>query len=899
MRRVFRLPGSKRRIHDELDTELRFHLEGRIEDLMEREGLSREDAEREARRRFGDFETYKNEARVIDDNILQRSRQMDVLETLKRETRHAARTLLRSPSFSLIAIVTLALGLGAATTIFTLLDRVVLRPLPYPHADRMIHISTLWLKGRAGEEYALSKGQYFYFKKHSRVLSDLLLYDGSALVVPGDGTHPTERVSELDVSANTFALLGIRPELGRLFTAEDELNPDGDPRVLLLSHGYWQRRFGGDPHVIGTRIPYGDHTAEVIGVLPAGASLPDAKADVWLRNALNPAIPPQNNHTHSAIGVLKPGVTLAAATDDIKRVQTQMEADYPNVYSPGFLETSGFAIKVTTLRDSVVGGTIVRALWLLFAAVGLVLLIAAANVANLFLVRIDARRREVAVRAALGADRSHLAVHYLTESMLLALVAGVGAIVLGSALLHVVLAIAPQSLPRLDEVTFDWRSIAFCFSAALAFGIVFGLAPLTATTVDVMLLREGGRGLTSSPARELARRGLVLSQVALAVILLSSAALMAKSFAHLRDVRPGFDPAGVITMQILVPYPRYRNEADVVAFWRDFTSRVEKIPGVVHAGATGSLPLLNAGGCSGVITDAVEDGKQKGHCMPMTMVTPGYFETMGIKVRGALPTWSSIETGSGPTVVTAAFAKRFWHDENPIGHRIKVFRGDNPDWTVVGVAEDIRALGLQSAPIEEVYFPLVSPAGTKGGWGAFRSMVFVVRAPGLNQATLVARVRQVIGQVDPQVPVSDIMPMTTIVAKSTAQTSFTMLLLLMSATIALALSAVGIYGVISYVVGQRRAEIGIRMALGAQVAEVSRMIVTQSLALASAGVVVGLLAAISATRFLRSLLFEVSPNDPFVLAGTAVVLLLVAGAASFGPTRRAAKIDPVEAMRGG
>ena len=896
MKRVFRLPGTRRRADEELDAELRFHLEGRIEELMEREHLTREAAEREAQRRFGDYDAYRREARTIDDGILHRRRKMDVIETLKRETRHAARTLVRSPSFSFITIITLALGLGAATTIFTLLDRVVLRPLPYPNTDRLIHIGTLWPKSKAGEEYGLAKGQYFYFKKHSQVLADLLMYDGGVMVMPGDGSHPPERVSELDVSANTFALLAIRPEIGRLFTVDDEQNPDGDPRVVLLSHGYWQRRFGGDPHVVGQRMSLGDNSVEIIGVLPPNANLPDAKADVWTRNVLLPTAQPQNNHTHRAIGLLKPGVTVAAALADFRRVQKQMQDEYPTVYSQAFLDRTGFTMNATTLHDSVVGGTIVRALWLLFAAVGLVLLIAAANVANLFLVRIDARRREVAVRTALGADRSHLAVHYLTESVLLALVAAVGAIVLGSILLRVVLTIAPQSLPRLDEVAFDWRSIVFCFSAALAFGVTFGLLPLSGAAVDVTMLREGGRGLTSSPARDLARRALVLSQVALAVVLLSGAALMTKSFARLRDVRPGFDPAGVASMTIGAPRGRYRNGNDVFDFWRQLAQRVEAIPGVTHAGASGTLPLSDAGGCSGIITDVIETGKERGNCMPMTMVTPGYFEAMGIRVNGTLPTWSSVAAGTAPAIVTAAFAKRFWGAQNPVGHGITVYMSQNPYFTVTGVADDIRSLGLQQPPIEEAYFSMIGPPGVKN-WDPWRQLHFVVRAPTLSHSVLVARVRDVVAQIDPQIPISDIMPMEEIVAKSTAQTSFTMLLLLIAATIALTLSAVGIYGVISYVVGQRRGEIGIRMALGAQVTEVSRMIVVQSLTLAGAGVVVGLVAAIMTTRFLRSLLFEVSPSDPVVLIGTALVLLLVSVVASLGPTRRAARIDPVEAMR--
>ena len=896
MRRVFRLPGTKRRVRADLDDELRFHLDGRIEELMEREGLSRDAAEREANRRFGDVNTYRNEASAIDDSILLRRRNMDVMETLKRETLSAARTLRRSPAFSFIAILTLALGLGATTTIFTLLDRVVIRPLPYPDAARLVHIGTRWTKHKSDDEYGIARGQYFRIKQRARTLSDLAFYDQSITVMPGDGDHPAERVPTLNVSASTFAMFGIRPQLGRLFSSSEELNPDGDPRVVVISDGYWRRRFGADPNIVGKRIPLGTNSAEIIGVLAPGAGVPDGVGDIWMRNTLDPNAKPQNNHTHFGVARLARGATVQAAFAEIKQIQADLQRDYPDVYSQAFVDREGFVMNVTSLRDHVVGATIVRAMWLLFAAVGFVLLIAAANVANLFLVRIDARRREVAVRTALGADRSHLAVHYLAESGLLALVAALCALAIAYTLLHVVLRIAPQSLPRLDEVTLDWRSVAFCATTALVFAVVFGILPIGRGVVDTAVLREGGRGLTSSRARDLARRALVLSQVALAVVLLSSAALMAKSFARLREVRPGFDPVGVTSMSIMVPPVRYRTATEVIGFWRELTQRVEAIPGVVHAGASGTLPLAAPGACSGVVLDVVDPGRDRGSCMPMTQVTPGYFETMGIKVRGTLPTWSNVMAGTAPTIVTSAFAKRFWSDGNAIGHRITWYNEGNPYYNIVGVADDIRSNGLQEAPIQEAYFPIAGPPGEKQ-WFPFRYLHFVVRAPSLSDATVVARVRQILGQMDPQIPIADIKPMEVVVADSMAQTSFTMLLLLIASGIALVLSAVGIYGVISYVVGQRRTEIGIRMALGAQVRQVSRMIVGQSLSLATAGVIVGVLASVAVTRLLRTLLFNVSPTDPLVLTGVAALLLSMSVAASLGPTRRAAKIDPVEAMR--
>ncbi len=893
MKRAFRLPGGRDRIDRELDDELHFHLEGRIEELMEREHLSREDAEREAKRRFGDYHAYRREAHDIDNVMLHRRNRMELFEAIRRESAHAARALLRAPSFSLIAIVTLALGLGAATTIFTVLDRVVIRPLPYPNPDRLVQITTIWPKLNAGEEYAMSKGQYFYFKKNSTVLADLLMYDGGMDVVLADGSHAAERVPTIEVSASAFPLLGIRPEKGRLFTREQELTKDGQAGVALISHGFWVRHFGANPNIIGTRLQLAEQSVEVIGVLPLGASMPDENPDIWMRNHLDPGDEVINNHTHRAIGLLKPGVTIAAAQADFQRVQQRMIEEYPGAYTPAFLTKTGFTIHVRSLRDQVLGPTLVRALWLTFAAVAFVLLIAAANVANLFLVRIEARRREVAVRTALGANRQHLAVYYLAESVMLSLVAAVAAIGVAYALLHVVLVIAPQSLPRLESVQLGWASAVFCSIAALVFGIVFGVMPLTSTTAgDVALLRDGGRGLTTSKSRELLRSGLVLTQVALAVVLLSGAGLMVKTFANLKGVRPGFDPRGVETMSVLLPRD-YQLPEQYEPLWRKLIERVDAIPGVKSAGGIAGLPLSGSVGCSGLSVDVAGPTGEKGNCMPWLAVTPGYFETMSIPVQGQLPTWSAVEAGTAPTIVASAFAKRYWGDEPAIGHAI-ITSSRLPSYPIVGVAGDVRHAGVQEPPIQAVYFPIVPVVG-KGGWIAPNTLV--IKAPTLGTAAVTRHVRAILAELEPNALVEDVEPMESLVAKSMSQTSFTMLLLLISAGIALALSAVGIYGVISYLVSQRRSEIGIRMALGAQVGEVAGLVIRQSLRLAIIGSAVGVVAALLGTRLLKSLLFDVNATDPFVLGGTVVVLISIAALASLGPARRAAKIDPVEAMR--
>jgi putative ABC transport system permease protein len=631
-------------------------------------------------------------------------------------------------------------------------------------------------------------------------------------------------------------------------------------------------------------------------VLTPGAHVLDDAPEVWLPNNLNPTDKPLNNHTHHAIGLLKPGVSVEAAAADIKRLQDQFAADNPNTYFKGFVEKTGFAMHVSSLRDHVLGAAAVRALWLLFAAVGLVLFIAAANVANLFLVRIDARRREVAVRTALGAGRTELAVYYLSESVLLALVASAGAVLLGAGLLHVALAIAPQTLPRLAEVSLDWRSVAFCVVMATAFGVLFGLMPLTSAKVDVATLRDAGRGLTTSKRRELARRTLVLGQVALAVVLLSGAAVVTKSFAKLAHIQPGFNPVGVVSMDVILPNTRYRSFREAGPFWHALIQRVEALPGVEHAGATEALPLADGFGCTGVLTDVIGPDGPEGNCMPLAIVTPGYFETMGIKLRGPAPTWSDAEAGVGPVVVSRAFAKRFWGTADPIGHTVKPLSSDLPPFPVVAEAEDIRGKSLQQPPPEVVYTPVIPRVGTKYYEGG-RSMSMVVRAPSLSQTSLVSSIRKVVAEIDPQVPIANVASMELVVSRSMAQRSFTMLLLILAASIALVLSAVGIYGVISYLVGQRRAEIGIRIALGAQKAQVSQLVVGHTMRLAIAGVAIGLVVALFTTRLLGSMLYDVSPNDPLSLGLAAIALLMVALIASVEPTRRATRVDPVEAMR--
>jgi putative ABC transport system permease protein len=820
---------------------------------------------------------------------------MEIIDALTRETRHALRTLARTPGFSLITFVTLALGIGAATAVFTLLDAVVLRPLPYRNAERLVQLSSPvpLLKGQT--RWGLARHEMFYFLERGHTLDDLGVYQlFDVTVLPGGSGGRPERVRMVQASASLFNVLGVVPERGRPLVADD--NHAEQPTVVVLGHGFWQRRFAGDPTVVGRKINVEGFPVTVVGVLRRGANLPDLDVALWAPAHVD-STTVWNNHTWSAIGRLKAGVTAQDAERDLAPLTARLPEAFPQVYSKSFIERTGFRTKVTPLRDAVVGETVTRALWTLFGAVALVLLIAAANVANLFLVRIDARRREVALRTALGANRAHLAWHYLTESLLLSLAAGLAAIAIGHVMLRVLLAIAPSELPRLSEVHLGGTSIAVALGVALLAGLIFGLLPLMSARLDLSALREGARGLTTSRQRLNARRLLVAAQMAFAVVLLAAAALMLRTFQNLRAVRPGFDPTGVLTVDVALPALRYGRNADLAsAFHEQLAARLRALPGVRQVGFADHLPLVSGDWCTGVTLEGPTPDAARGACPPTALVSPGYFEAMGIRVDGRTLDWAGMNAHDGAMVVSRAFAEHWWPGENPIGKGLR-FNGSKPPWyRVAGVAEDVRGLGVDAPPIEVVYFPM-RPIPGAPLWSAPTYMHLVTRTTSANPLTLTGTVSRFVQELDPEAAVANPRSMDAVLAKSMAKQSFTMVLLLISAGIAMLLSAVGIYGVISYIVVQRRGELGVRMALGAQVRQVTLMVLRQSVGLASLGLLVGVLAAVGATRFLRALLFGVGPSDPATLVAAPMLLLVVAVVASYLPARRAARIDPVEALR--
>lgn len=907
VRRLFRLPPSQSQISSELRDEFSFHIEGRVEQLVA-EGHSRAEAEREVREKFGDYETYWQNTRHIDEATMRQNRRFEFLEMLSTETRRSARVLLRSPLFSLMALVTLALGIGATTAIFTVLDVVVLRPLPYRDADRMVSIlHPATVTGSGERKWGLSLGGYVDLKTKSTTLADIGLYRTGETTVTNENRADIARTGA--ITASVFPTLRARAAFGRLITEADD--QPGAARVTVISSEYFERRFASDPNIIGKNLQTSGGSYEIIGVAEHGLTLPMPDpfssvanlagfgVDVWFPLQSKLTGPFYNNHPYVGIGRLRNGVAVETAQREFTSLMSHWTELLPTVYSPGFMKGYNFRIEVSDLRNAVLGPTIPRTLWMVLGAVALVMLIAAANIANLFMVRMEARHRESTIRSALGASSRHMLVHYLSESLLLCLTAGVLGIALAYGGLRALLVIAPSNIPRLASVQIHAASVFVAFGIALAMGLFLGLMPLLRKTT-VAALREGGRGLSASPRQRAIRNGLVVGQMALALVLLAAAGLMTKSFLQLRNVKPGFDATNVTAFNLSLPFTEYDSREKALVFHRELYRRLAEMPGVTSVGASSAMPLEDFGtGCSVVFREGEPyvQGVELTPCVNTPPTAPGFFETLKIPVEGRTPTWGDVDKRTQAVVVTKELADRLWPGQNPIGKGINSNGPKSQYWyRVVGVTASVHAEALDDKPTEAVFLPATN--FVEGRDDGMNYLTYLVRTSGAPSAALTAQIATAVAALNPRVPVINQRAMSHVVERSMARTSFVMTLLGVAALVALVLSAVGMYGVISYVVAQRRAEIGIRIALGAGLAGVARLVVWQSLRLALVGVAFGIVGAWFLGRMMSSMLFGVAPNDPLTLAGVSVMLVLIAVGASLAPARRAARIAPIEAMRG-
>ncbi len=816
-----------------------------------------------------------------------------------REVRRTVRSLARSPLFAVITVVTLAVAIGANSAIFSVVNGVLLRPLPYPESDRLVVVGhTAPLAGFP--QVPQATGTYVLYRDEATTLEGLTMFwDGTVNLT---GTGEPEQLSAAGITGTFFDVLRTPPALGRGFT-EEELLPDGEA-VAILSHGLWQRRYGGAESALGRTIMIDGESRRIVGVTRPGFDHPyDSDIEIWLPLVIDPEELTTGSYSFPGIGRLKEGVTLEAAYEDIRRLTLQLPERYPeDLIQYDMMEQSGFDARVVSLISDVTDD-VNRALWILLGTVGVVLLIACANVANLFLVRAEGRHKEIAIRSALGAERGVLARGFLRESSLLALAGGALGLLLAFGGIKLLVALGPDSIPRLDAIQIDAGVLLFTLCISVTAGVLFGLAPLLRhTRPDIAgALKEGFRGTTSGRGGVRARTALVFGQVALAFLLMVGSGLLVKSFWHLKNVDPGFEAENLLTLRLSLPDSPYEDQESVAGFYTDLVDRVSEIPGVQMASTISKLPLRSEGeNHNGVL---IEDRPVEPGAMPHVALTilagPSYFETMGIRLlEGRLIDRSDITAATGAVIVNRAFAEHYWPDESALGKQ--VWQGTDEDqeddedfqwWSVVGVVDDVRSLGLDEEIRPIIYYALAGP-----GNGYRSSMSLVVRTSAAP-SSLAPAVREAVWSLDPNLPITGIETMEQVLRDATSRAGFTMLMLGIAAGVALLLGAVGLYGVISYGVTQRRQELGVRMALGAPAGRVRSMVVRQGAIVAGVGLAVGFVAALGLTRLMEALLFEVSPTDPPTFSLVVALLFVVSIVASWIPARRAAAVDPAIALR--
>ena len=817
------------------------------------------------------------------------------------QLKQVVRRLRRAPMFTAITLLTLAIGVGANTVIFSVIEGVLLKPLPYPEADRLIGV---WhtAPGINIKDLNMAPSIYFIDREQSTTLQDIGVYDGDAFNVTGSGQP--EHVRGLDVTDGTLPLLGVQPALGRLFSRQDDTA--AAPATVVLSYAYWQQKFGGATSVIGSSITMDGKARQIIGVLPRGFHFLDYEDAAlvipfqWDRSKVK-----LGNFSQRALARLKPGVTMEQASADMARLLPIAMRSFPapDGFSPALFEKAHFQPNLRPLKQDVVGD-IGKVLWVLMGSIGMVLLVACANVANLLLVRVEGRRQELAIRSALGAPWGRAAGELLFESVALGVAGSAIGLALAYGTLRALVALAPTGLPRIHEIGIDPLVLLFTFGLALFTSLLIGIIPIVkyAGVKAASGLREGGRALSQSRERQRARKALVVLQVALALVLLICSGLMIRTFRALMKVDPGFNaPESLETFRFYIPetqIPETQPER-VVHQQQEILNKLAALPSVQSVSFSSAIPM--DGFDSNDILYAQDHQYREGELPPIRrfkFVSPGFFATMGTKlIAGRDITWTDTYEQHPVAIISEGFAREYWHSAaGALGKKIRVASTD--DWReIVGVAQDVHDDGVDQPAPTAVYWPamLINFEGQKSELR--RGVAFVIRSPRAGSQAFLKEVQEQVWSINSSVPLANSTTVGELFRKSMARTSFTLVLLSIAGAMAMLLGVIGIYGVIAYTVSQRTREIGIRMALGAQRSELTSMFLRQGMVLTSIGAACGLAVAFVSMRLMSSILFNVSPVDPLTYAAITVCVLAAACLACYFPSRRAASVNPVNALR--
>lgn len=900
-RRFFRRARWDRERSEEIES----HVEIETDENIAR-GMAPEEARAAARHKFGNRTLVREEIYQMNTIVF--------LDALRRDARYALRSLRLTPTFTAMALLTLAIGIGANTAVFSVLNSVLLQPLRYPHPEQLVVLRQL-APGAAGlasfaDGLRLSPSMYVTYAEHNRAFQALGVWTGTRASITG--LAEPEQVRAAIVSGGILEALGVQPALGRWLSPADQIPTarevvgfSGRSTVAMIGYGYWQRRFGGDRSVIGRTLIVDSLPRQIVGVMPSGFRIQDAEFDLIEPMALDRGRLILAGFGLNGIARLKPGIALSQANADLARLIPVWMSSWSN--GPGtnsrVYETWKIAPALRPLKQEVVG-SVSDLLWVVMATIGLVMLIACANVTNLLLVRADARQHELAVRAALGAGASRIVGAMLVESLMLGLMGGVLGLGLAYGGLRLLVTIGPSNLPRLGEISIDPLALGFTVVISLLSGLVLGLIPALryAGPRIAASLRGAGRGASVSRERHRARSLLVVSQVAMALVLLVSAGLMIRTFLALRTVEPGFTQAEHLeTMQIVIPLSLIAEPERVTRTQNAILEKVAAIPGVNSAGFAASLPMegLEYNWDQIMTEDKVYS---PGEIPPLRLyqyVSPGFFHTAGTRMMaGRELSWTDVYDQRPVVLVSENLARELWGSPSAaLGKRVREF-SMMPWREIIGVVQDVRENGVEQKAPEIVYWPsLMTNLFGPGTLGAIRAVTFAIRTDRAGTQSIHDQIRQAVWSVNASLPVASMRTMQEIYDRSLARTSFTLIMLAIAGGMALLLGLIGIYGVIAYGVTQRRREIGIRLALGAETGALKRMFVRDGVALAVVGGAIGLVTAAALTRLMKSLLFGISPLDPFTYAAVPVVLTATVALANYFPARRAAAVDPVEALR--